>query len=77
MYYYPVGRRAKVFIRQTDGKYSFGTGLESRKTLGEYTFKGKSQITKTVSHSVTEDGFKDTINKTFYIFKLYKSYKRI
>jgi AAA15 family ATPase/GTPase len=27
LYYYPVGRRAKVFIRQADGKYSFGTGI--------------------------------------------------
>ena len=48
-------------------KYSFGTDLASRKTLGEYTFKGKDQITKTVTHTVTEEGFKDTINKTFYI----------
>ena len=26
LYYYPVGRRAKVFVRTADGKYSFGTG---------------------------------------------------
>lgn len=27
LYYYPVGRRAKVFVRDADGKYSFGTGV--------------------------------------------------
>ena len=27
LYYYPVGRRAKVFIRDADGKYSFGAGV--------------------------------------------------
>jgi len=27
LYYYPVGRRAKVFVRDTNGKYSFGTGV--------------------------------------------------
>ena len=26
MYYYPFGRRAKIFVRNADGKYSFGTG---------------------------------------------------
>ena len=26
LYHYPVGRRAKVFVREVDGKYSFGTG---------------------------------------------------
>ena len=26
MYYYPFGRRAKIFVRNSDGKYSFGTG---------------------------------------------------
>ena len=26
LYHYPVGRRAKVFVRETNGKYSFGTG---------------------------------------------------
>lgn len=26
LYHYPVGRRAKVFVRTADGKYSFGTG---------------------------------------------------
>ena len=27
LYHYPVGRRAKVFVREADGKYSFGTGI--------------------------------------------------
>ena len=27
LYYYPTGRRAKVFVRDTSGKYSFGTGV--------------------------------------------------
>ena len=27
LFYYPVGRRAKVFVRDVDGKYSFGTGV--------------------------------------------------
>lgn len=27
LYYYPVGRRAKVFVRDADGKYSFGAGV--------------------------------------------------
>lgn len=27
LYHYPVGRRAKVFVRETNGKYSFGTGV--------------------------------------------------
>jgi Predicted ATPases len=27
LYYYPVGRRAKVFVRDAEGKYSFGTGV--------------------------------------------------
>ena len=27
LYHYPVGRRAKVFVRNADGKYSFGTGV--------------------------------------------------
>ena len=26
LYHYPLGRRAKVFLRATDGKYSFGSG---------------------------------------------------
>ena len=27
LYYYPVGRRAKVFVRDENGKYSFGAGV--------------------------------------------------
>lgn len=27
LYHYPVGRRAKVFVREADGKYSFGSGV--------------------------------------------------
>ena len=27
LYHYPVGRRAKVFVREANGKYSFGTGV--------------------------------------------------
>ena len=27
LYYYPVGRRAKVFVRDAEGKYSIGTGV--------------------------------------------------
>ena len=27
LYYYPVGRRAKVFVRDANGKYSFGTSV--------------------------------------------------
>ena len=30
LYHYPVGRRAKVFVRNADGKYSFGTGVISK-----------------------------------------------
>lgn len=26
LYHYPVGRRAKIYVRDADGKYSFGTG---------------------------------------------------
>jgi uncharacterized protein len=32
LYHYPVGRRAKVFIRNADGQYSFGTGTISKPT---------------------------------------------
>ena len=32
LYHYPVGRRAKVFVRNTNGKYSFGTGVISKPT---------------------------------------------
>lgn len=27
LYHYPVGRRAKIFVRDANGKYSFGTGI--------------------------------------------------
>lgn len=27
LYHYPMGRRAKVFVRDADGKYGFGTGI--------------------------------------------------
>lgn len=30
LYHYPVGRRAKVFIRDVNGKYSFGSGVISK-----------------------------------------------
>lgn len=30
LYHYPVGRRAKVFLRGVDGKYSFGSGVISK-----------------------------------------------
>ncbi len=30
LYHYPTGRRAKVFVRNADGKYSFGTGVVSK-----------------------------------------------
>lgn len=32
LYHYPVGRRAKVFVRDTNGQYSFGTGIFSKPT---------------------------------------------
>jgi hypothetical protein len=48
-------------------KYSFGSSNVDRKVLQEVTFNGKEKVTKTVTHSVTEDGHKDTITKTFYI----------
>ena len=30
LYHYPFGRRAKIFARNADGKYSFGTGVISK-----------------------------------------------
>ena len=69
--YSPVEYRRKVTDEQGvsfyEFKYSFGSDFTARKELGEYTFEGKSQVTKTVTHSVTEDGFQDSITKTFYI----------
>ena len=69
--YSPVEYKRKVTnesgVSTYEYKYSFGADASSRKTLGEFTFSGKEQVTKTVSHEVTEDGFKDSITKTFYI----------
>ena len=69
--YSPVEYKRKVTnesgVSTYEYKYSFGTDASSRKTLGEFTFTGKEQMTKTVSHEVTESGFKDSITKTFYI----------
>jgi hypothetical protein len=69
--YSPVEYKRKVTnelgVSTYEYKYSFGTDFSSRKTLGEYTFTGKEQMTKTVSHQVTEEGFSDSITKTFYI----------
>lgn len=30
LYHYPYGRRAKVFVRNTDGKYTFGSGVMAK-----------------------------------------------
>ena len=30
LYHYPVGRRAKIFVRDAEGKYSFGTGVMTK-----------------------------------------------
>ena len=30
LYHFPFGRRAKIFVRNADGKYSFGTGVISK-----------------------------------------------
>ena len=48
-------------------KYSFGSSNVDRKVLEEVTFNGKEKVIKTVTHTVTESGHKDTITKTFYI----------
>lgn len=32
LYHYPVGRRAKVFVRNAEGQYSFGTGTINKPT---------------------------------------------
>ena len=69
--YSPVEYKRKVTdekgMSYYEYKYSFGKELSNKKQLGEYTFTGKKQITKTVTHTVTEDGHTDTITKTFYI----------
>ena len=56
-------------------KYSFGTDNSSRKILDRYTFSGKNQLTKTVTHTVTEDGHKDTINKEWLCFVLIRNFE--
>lgn len=33
LYHYPFGRRARVFVRNADGKYSFGTGIVKPKDV--------------------------------------------
>ena len=69
--YSPVEYRRKVTDELGNSsyefKYSFGEDNSSRKILDRYTFSGKNQLTKVVEHTVTEDGFKDTIVKTFVI----------
>ena len=69
--YSPVEYKRKVTdekgMSYYEYKYSFGKELSDKKQLGEYTFTGKKQITKTVTHTVTEDGHTDTVRKTFYI----------
>jgi hypothetical protein len=76
VYYYivsysPVEFRRKVTddkgVSTYEFKYSFGNSNASRKVLEEVTFSGKEKVTKTVEHTVTEEGFTDTIIKTFYI----------
>lgn len=32
LFHYPMGRRAKVFVREANGKYSFGTGVMAKPT---------------------------------------------
>lgn len=32
LYHYPMGRRAKIFVRESNGKYSFGTSVMSKPT---------------------------------------------
>ena len=69
--YGPVEYRRKVTddkgVSTYEYKYSFGSSNSDRKTLSRYTFAGKNQVTKTVTHSVTEDGFTKSITKTFVI----------
>ena len=76
VYYYvvtysPVEYRRKVTdekgVSTYEFKYSFGDSMVSRKVLKEVTFNGKEKVTKTVTHSVVEDGHSDSITKTFYI----------
>ena len=69
--YSPVEYKRKVTdsngVSTYEYKYSFGTDNSSRKVLERCTFTGKDKLTKTVTHTITEDGHKDTIVKTFYI----------
>lgn len=76
VYYYivtysPVEYKRKVTdekgVSTYEFKYSFGSDNSARKVLEECEFSGKDQVTKTVTHTVTESGFKDTITKTFHI----------
>ena len=76
VYYYivtygPVEYKRKVTDEKGastyEYKYSFGNDNSARKVLETCEFSGKDQVTKTVTHEVTEAGFKDTITKTFYI----------
>lgn len=69
--YGPVEYKRKITdekgVSTYEYKYSFGSSNSGRKTLGRYTFSGTDQVTKTVTHSVTEDGFTKSITKTFVI----------
>ena len=76
VYYYivtysPVEYRRKVTdekgVSTYEFKYTFGDSMVSRKVLEEVTFNGKEKMTKTVTHSVIEEGYRDSITKTFYI----------
>lgn len=69
--YSPVEYKRKVTDSNGNStyeyKYSFGEDNSARKVLERCTFTGKKALTKTVTHTVTEEGHKDTIVKTFYI----------
>ena len=69
--YGPVEYRRKVTDEQGisvyESKFSFGINNASRKSLGLFNFEGDTQLTKIVRHEIVEDGFKQSINKTFYI----------
>ena len=76
VYYYivtygPVEYRRKATdekgVSVYEYKYSFGLDLTARKVFDKFTFSGKNQLTKTVVHEITEDGFKKSITKTFVI----------
>lgn len=42
LYHYPMGRRAKVFVREADGKYSFGTGVMTKPSDVTLNTSGKN-----------------------------------